>query len=113
MSRRLRIALLLLCWACGDDEVDPPGSDAGGGASCRELFGGAPVYRDCGGDAAGCAFYTRGPITTCEQVCAELGADCASSYRAENSCARDSGDLGCMTPASEHICVCLRPQALR
>lgn len=97
--------LLLVACACGEDEVDR--SDAG--VTCRALFGAAPVYRDCGGDAEGCAFYTRGAIRTCEEVCDELGAPCGASYRTTNGCDRVSGDLGCQHPAGEHICVCLRP----
>jgi hypothetical protein len=101
---RFLLALSLLV-ACGD-EIEPPGSDAG--ASCRFLFGDAPVYRDCGGDADSCAFHTEGAYRTCDQVCDQLGAPCASSYRTINGCDRDSGDLGCQHPAGEMICVCLR-----
>ena len=99
-------ALLVLVIAC-DDEVEPPAADAG--RSCRTLFGDAPVYRDCGGDADRCAFHTSGAYRTCDQVCAELGAPCDGAYRTEDGCDRASGDLGCQHPAAEHVCVCLRP----
>jgi hypothetical protein len=99
------IAFLLIAGACGD-EVEPAGSDAG--ASCRALFGEAPVYRDCGGDEESCAFHTLGAIRTCDEVCSELGAGCAGSFRTENGCDRVSGDLGCQHPESEIICLCLR-----
>ena len=98
-------SLLLFAAACGD-EVDRAGSDAG--ASCRALFGEAPVYRDCGGDEDSCAFHTRGAIRTCDEVCSELGAECTGSFRTANGCDRVSGNLGCQHPASEIICRCLR-----
>ena len=101
---RLLVAALILLAGC-DDEA-PPAAD--GGASCRTLFGEAPEYRDCGGDADGCAFHTAGAYRTCGQTCDQLGATCGGSFRTENGCDRASGDLGCEHPASELICVCLR-----
>ncbi len=103
---RWALGLLFVAAAACSDEVEPPGSD--GGPTCRALFGAAPVYRDCGGDADSCAFHTAGAYRTCDQVCAELGAPCASSYRTEEGCDRVSGDLGCEQPANDIICVCLR-----
>lgn len=103
--RRLA-ALLLLFLACGDD-AEPSGQDAA--TSCRTLFGEAPVYRDCGGDADRCAFHTSGAYRTCDAVCSELGAPCEAAYRTENGCDLASPDLGCEHPAGEHVCVCLRP----
>jgi len=103
VSRLLAAALFLL--AC-NDEVEPPDSD--GGASCRALFGEAPVYRDCGGDADGCAFHSAGAWRTCGAICADLGGACEASYRTQNGCDRASGDLGCEHPSNEIICVCLR-----
>ena len=104
--RRLAAALLLLVTSCSD-EIEP--ADPDGGASCRLLFGDAPVYRDCGGDAESCAFHTSGAYRTCDEVCTELGAPCQAAYRTEDGCDRVSGDLGCQHPAAEHVCVCLRP----
>ena len=104
MTMRILLALALLV-TC-DDADAPEASDAG--ASCRFLFGDAPVYRDCGGDADSCAFHTEGAYRTCDEVCDQLGAPCAASYRTVNGCDRDSGDLGCQHPAGEMICVCLR-----
>jgi len=103
--RRWAAGLLLALVACGSDEDAV--SDAG--ATCRFLFGDAPVYRDCGGDAESCAFHTKGAYRTCDEVCEELGAPCGAAYRTENGCDRASGDLGCQHPAGEQICVCLRP----
>ena len=101
------LALLVLLAGCGDDDQAAV-SDAGAGI-CRSLFGGAPVYRDCGGDDTSCAFHTSGAYNTCGEVCDQLGAACAGSYRTTNGCDRASGDLGCEHPAAEHICVCLLP----
>jgi hypothetical protein len=106
--RRLALIVLLLAASCATD--DDAAADAGAALqSCQELFGAAPVYRDCGGDQASCAFHTAGGYDTCEAICAELGAPCAESYRTENGCDLASPDLGCAHPAAEHVCVCLRP----
>jgi hypothetical protein len=99
-------AVLLLLLACEHEEARPAG-DAG--TSCRFLFGDAPVYRDCGGDADSCAFHTSGAYRTCEEVCDQLGAPCAAAYRTHDGCDLASPDLGCQHPDNEHICVCLRP----
>lgn len=103
-----RLALLLLFAGCGDDDAAAPALDAAAG-TCRALFGAAPVYRDCGGDEVSCAFHTSGAYNTCGEICTELGADCAASYRTIDGCDRASPDLGCEHPADEHICVCQRP----
>jgi len=107
-SVRWPAALLLLVVGCGDDDAAAPAADAGA-RSCRALFGAAPVYRDCGGDEASCAFHTSGAYNTCGEICDQLGAPCAGSYTTIDGCDRVSGDLGCQHPAGEHICVCLRP----
>ena len=102
--------LLIALAGCSgvDDDVGGPGSDASAGASCRELFGDAPVYMPCGEEADRCSFFTRGGSRTCEAICSERGAECASSYLAVDSCDRDSGDQGCTVPHASQICVCLR-----
>jgi hypothetical protein len=106
--RRLAILVLLLAAGCADD--DGGSSDAGAELqSCQDLFGDAPVYRDCGGDETSCAFHAAAGYVTCDAICAELGAACAESYRTENGCDLASPDLGCDHPAAEHVCVCLRP----
>jgi hypothetical protein len=99
----------MMALACGDDDQQPGASDAAALQSCQELFGEAPVYRDCGGDEMSCAFHAAGGYRTCDDICAQLGAACAESYRTENGCDLASPDLGCDHPAAEHVCVCLRP----
>jgi hypothetical protein len=107
----LRVVALLITLAGCSGADDAPGgepTDATPGPSCRELFGDAPVYMPCGEEADRCAFYTRGPVRTCDAICGERDADCASSFLAVDSCDPDTGDQGCAVPRAAQICVCLR-----
>ena len=105
-----RVAILLILAACSgvDEDLDGEPTDAVPGPSCRELFGATPVYMACGETAGSCAFFTRAGPRTCDAICADGGAECASSYVAVDSCDPDSGDQGCSVPNAAQICVCLR-----
>ena len=108
---RAALLLLLLVAACEDgvdDGLDGEATDAAPGASCRDLFGDAPVYMPCDESADTCAFFTRGGVRTCDAICEELGAGCVSSYAAVDSCDPDTGDQECAVPNAAQICVCKR-----
>lgn len=105
---RAAILLILLAACSGvDDDLGEP-TDAVSGPTCRELFGTAPEFMPCGEEADRCAFFTSGGTRSCDAVCGEHDAECASSYLAVDSCDPDSGDQGCAVPHAAQICVCLR-----
>jgi hypothetical protein len=106
--------LALVSYGCEGVEEEPgePGAidaAAPAGASCGEIFGGAPVYLPCGEQEDRCAFFTRGATRRCDVICAEFVAACAASFPADDNCAIAGPDQNCVIPNAAQICVCLKP----